>query len=87
MKNFNYIFIYKKKKKLNYKLNKFSFLVIRSLFFLFFDKKNFESARRFISRKLKKKLKFIIYKKTFKFKTFKKSQKSRMGKGKGKFNI
>lgn len=90
MKKFNYIYLFKKKRKYNSLKKKnvlFPFLSMRSLSTNFFQKKNFESLRRFISRKVKKKLKYTIFKKTFKLKTFKKSQKSRMGKGKGKFNI
>jgi len=52
----------------------------------FFKKNNFESLRRLISRKVKKKIKYSLNKKTNKFPLYKKSQKSRMGKGKGKFN-
>jgi ribosomal protein L16/L10AE len=73
---------------LNYKhLTVFSLFKVRSLNTGFFEKKNFESSRRYISRKFRKKIKYLIYKKPYKLGVFKKSQKSRMGKGKGKFNF
>lgn len=81
--------LYKKKFiKNNLKnLTTFKYFSLRSVGFNFFSKNNFESIRRFLSRKFKKKLKFSIIKITNKCPTFKKSQKSRMGKGKGKFNF
>ena len=62
--------------------NSFSFFYIASLSNIYLKKNNFESARRFISRKFKKKSKFSIYKSTYKLPTFKKPSKNRMGKGK-----
>ena len=81
----------KKKKILFYSppvpINSFSFFKIVSLSNSYLKKKNFESTRRFLSRKLKKRLKFSIYKSTYKYPSFKKPSKNRMGKGKGKFNF
>ena len=72
----------------NYKFfNNFSFFKILSLNECFYDQKNFEASRRYISRKFKKKIKYLIYKKPYKISKYKKPQKSRMGKGKGKFNF
>lgn len=78
-------FLKKKFKKSNICLKKnLNVFNVRSLSFGFLKKKSFESLRRYLSRKLKKKLKFLISKTPdFIFLT-KKSQKSRMGKGKGK---
>jgi ribosomal protein L16/L10AE len=64
----------------------FYFIRFRFLKKTFFKKNNFESLRRLLSRKVKKKIKYSFNKKTNKFPLYKKSQKSRMGKGKGKFN-
>ena len=86
---FNKLLYLKKKKKYfgHSKKHNFSFFILRSLQTVFIQKKNFESSRRFFSRKLRKKVKFSIPKKSFKLPTFKKAPKSRMGKGKGKFFI
>lgn len=78
-------FLKKKFKKSNICLKKnLNVFNVRSLSFGFFKKKSFESLRRYLSRKLKKKLKFLISKTPDFILLTKKSQKSRMGKGKGK---
>lgn len=81
--------IYKKKKKGIYKLKKkktIGFYEIKSLENTFLKKNNFESIRRLLSRKVKKKLKFLIYKNSNKLPLFNKPLKVRMGSGKGNFS-
>ena len=77
--------MYLKRKKITFyspKLNNFfSFFKVVSLSNSYLKKKNFESTRRFLSRKLKKRLKFSIRKSTYKYPSFKKPSKNRMGKG------
>lgn len=80
--------IYKKKTKgiLKVKLKTtIGFYQLRTLENVFFKKNNFESIRRFLSRKIKKKLKFLIFKNSNKLPIFKKPLKVRMGSGKGNF--
>lgn len=80
--------IYKKKKK-NIKFNSkknIGFYQLRSLESNFLSRLNFESIRRLLSRKIKKKSSFIIYKNSNKIPTFKKPLKVRMGSGRGSFN-
>jgi len=80
--------IYKKKTK-NIKFNSkknIGFYQLRSLESNFLSKLNFESIRRLLSRKIKKKSSFLIYKNSNKIPTFKKPLKVRMGSGRGSFN-
>ena len=83
--NLNSLTIKKIKFYFSNKQTLFSFFSLVSLDNVYLKKNNFESMRRFLSRKFKKKLKFLIHKKTFKCPVFKKPSKNRMGKGKGKF--
>jgi ribosomal protein L16/L10AE len=77
--------IYNKK---NLKKNSlFSFLVLRSLENIYLNKNVFESIRRLISRKVKKKMKYKLNKLSVKVPVFNKPLKIRMGKGKGKFKL
>ncbi len=85
-------YIYKKYKKKIKILNSFKkkktigFFFLRSLEVIFFNKLNFESTRRLLSRKIKKKMTFIFFKNANKLPTFKKPLKVRMGSGRGAFN-
>jgi ribosomal protein L16/L10AE len=75
-------------KKLKYKnCNLLSFLILRSLENTYLNKNVFESIRRLISRKLKKKIKYILNRLSVKVPIFSKPLKVRMGKGKGKFKL
>jgi len=75
-------------KKINFKKsNFFSFLILRSLKNVYLNKNMFESIRRLISRKIKKKMKYTLNKLSIKMPIFNKPLKVRMGKGKGKFKL
>jgi len=81
--------VYKKKNKGILKTkDKYSigFYQLRTLEIFFFKKNNFEAIRRVLSRKIKKKLKFLIFKNSNKLPVFSKPLKVRMGSGKGKFS-
>jgi ribosomal protein L16/L10AE len=81
---------YKKKSKkiisiLNITTN-IGFFYLRTLENIFLTKSNFESIRRLISRKVKKKVNFVFFKNSNKLPTFKKPLKVRMGSGKAAFD-
>ena len=86
-------YFYKKYKNLKktyssniFKKNNLLYYQIRSLNFNFVNKNNFEALRRILSRKIKKKMNFLIYKNSNKIPVFKKPLKVRMGSGKAGFN-
>ena len=62
------------------------FYFLRTLENIFFNIKNFESLRRLLSRKIKKKVNFTFFKNSNKIPIFKKPLKVRMGSGRGGFN-
>lgn len=62
-----------------------SFINLRSVYFNFFKFKIFSTIRRFVSRKFKKKIKYIKNYNCYKIPFFKKGN-FRMGKGIGSFN-
>ena len=78
---------YKKKSKKSISIlkitNNIGFFYLRTLENIFLTKSNFESIRRLLSRKVKKKVNFIFFKNSNKLPTFKKPLKVRMGSGKG----
>lgn len=82
--------IFKKRTKKNFfnlkRFKNIGYYQLRCLQLNFITKKNFESVRRLLSRKIKKKLSFIIFKNSNKIPTFKKPLKVRMGSGGGGFN-
>ena len=90
MKKKNMYKILKKKNKKNiFKKKRFKnigYYQLRCLQLNYITKKNFESVRRLLSRKVKKKISFIIFKNPNKIPTFKKPLKVRMGSGGGGFN-
>ena len=63
------------------------FFYLRTLENIFLTKSNFESIRRLLSRKVKKKVNFVFFKNSNKLPTFKKPLKIRMGSGKAAFNV
>jgi ribosomal protein L16/L10AE len=69
-----------------YDLSTCGFYQIRSITNNYLQFFNFESLRRLLSRKIKKKMNFILLKNSNKIPTFKKSLKVRMGSGKDSFN-
>jgi len=83
-------YFYKKYKKKQTKTIVFKknigFYQIRTLENVFLNKSNFESIRRLLSRKVKKKITFIIFKNSNKLPKFKKPLKVRMGRGRGGFD-
>ncbi len=82
---------YKKKSKKSISIlkitNNIGFFYLRTLENIFLTKSNFESIRRLLSRKVKKKVNFIFFKNSNKLPTFKKPLKVRMGSGKASFDI
>jgi ribosomal protein L16/L10AE len=60
--------------------------LVRAISSIFLTKSNFESIRRLLSRKVKKKVNFIFFKHSNKLPTFKKPLKVRMGSGKAAFD-
>ena len=81
--------VYKKKNKGILKTKdkkRIGFFQLRTLEIFFFKKNNFEAIRRVLSRKIKKKLKFLIFKNSNKLPLFSKPLKIRMGSGKGNFS-
>jgi len=86
-------YIYKKYKKKIKIFNTFKkkksigFFFLKSLENSYFNKLIFESTRRLLSRKVKKKMTFIFFKNSNKLPTFKKPLKVRMGSGRGAFHI
>jgi len=79
---------YKKKMKnifLTQGNNNIGFYQLRTLENVFLKEVNFQSIRRLLSRKVKKKISFIFFKNSNKLPTFSKPLKVRMGSGKGSF--
>ena len=79
----------KKSKKIISILNKttnIGFFYVRALENIFLTKSNFESIRRLLSRKVKKKVNFVFFKNSNKLPIFKKPLKVRMGSGKAAFD-
>jgi len=65
----------------------FTLINLRSLHLNFMSQNTFESMRRFISRKVKKKIKYKFFKAPLRVPLYKKPNKTRMGKGVGKFYL
>ena len=65
----------------------FTSVNLRSFYLNFMSQNTFESMRRFISRKVKKKIKYKIFKTPLRIPLYKKPNKTRMGKGVGKFYL
>ena len=79
---------YKKKIKNIFSIqgnNNIGFYQLRTLENVFLKEVNFQSIRRLLSRKVKKKISFIFFKNSNKLPTFSKPLKVRMGSGKGSF--
>lgn len=65
----------------------YNYFILRSTSTVFLKSNVFESVRRLISRKVKKKMKYTLYKKSSKIASTGKPLKVRMGKGKGTFKF